>query len=631
MGIIQQKYQSALALLLFTAAIGLNACGAPHSGGLTQDATSLNSISITPSNPNVALGEKAHFEATGSFSDGKQKDLTQTVAWKTSQAGVAEISAPGLATSKQIGRTTITAVSGDVTASTTLTVSPAALLSLAVSPANPIVPKGETQQLTAMGTFSDGSTQDMTAAVAWSSTPSGVVSISSTGVATAQAVGTSTLVATAASISGQGTLTVSQAALISISVSPLDPVVPRGETQQLTATGTFSDGTAQNLTNSVAWTSTPSGVVSISSTGLATAQAIGTSTLVATSGSITGKDTLTVAQAALLSLAIAPENATVPKGESQQLTAIGNFSDGSTHNLTRAVSWTALPPGVARVNSSGLLVAQNRGTTVVSASAGGISASDSVEIVAPVVISIGVSPANVSMPLGFQQQQFSATGTLSDGTQQVITDMVDWIADPLEVASIDSSALATTARVGTATIKATSGSVVGSATLNVTSPIMFDVNYFTNANTTGVPDASVNLSNTNATGNDLCAMVYVFDQNEAMTECCGCPVSANDLRTLSLNKDLTGNPLNGRQSSRGLIKIVPGELISNPTCDPTAVTGNGELAAWSVHLQSPTAVTESAFRPLLLTHTEETFLQGTCAAIKELGSGQGTCSCGSGH
>ena len=75
----------------------------------------------------------------------------------------------GLATSVSAGSTTITAASGSISGSTTLTVTPATLVSIEVTPANPSIAKGTSKQFTATGTYSDNTTQNLTTAVTWSS------------------------------------------------------------------------------------------------------------------------------------------------------------------------------------------------------------------------------------------------------------------------------------------------------------------------------------------------------------------------------------------------------------------------------------------------------------------------------
>ncbi|HEY6872432.1 MAG TPA: DUF3443 family protein [Geobacteraceae bacterium] len=193
-----------LLLLLF-------GCGGGGGGGGSK---TLVSIAVTPANTSIANGTTQQFTATGTFSDNSMQDISSAVTWKSSNTGVATISAAGLATSVAVGITTITAASGTITSnSASLTVTTAALRSITVKPANPIINIGATQQFTATGTFSDNSTNDLTSQVTWSSSNATVATIvSTTGVATAAAAGNATITATApaslGSISGATTLTV---------------------------------------------------------------------------------------------------------------------------------------------------------------------------------------------------------------------------------------------------------------------------------------------------------------------------------------------------------------------------------------------------------------------------------------
>ena len=61
----------------------------------------------------------------------------------------------------------------------TLTVTTAALTSIAVTPANPTVAKGLTEQFTATGTYSDDTTADLTSQVTWASATPSVATITS--------------------------------------------------------------------------------------------------------------------------------------------------------------------------------------------------------------------------------------------------------------------------------------------------------------------------------------------------------------------------------------------------------------------------------------------------------------------
>jgi hypothetical protein len=88
--------------------------------------------------------------------------------------------------------------------------------------------------------------------------------------------------------------------LISISVTPANPTIPNGLSQQFTATGNYSDGSTQNLTASVVWSSSDESIATITTGGLATAVGAGTSTIEAASGSVNGSTTLTVTSSAVV-------------------------------------------------------------------------------------------------------------------------------------------------------------------------------------------------------------------------------------------------------------------------------------------------------------------------------------------
>jgi hypothetical protein len=168
------------------------------------------------------------------------------------------------------------------------------LVSIAVTPANPSIAKGAPQQFTATGMYSDGSTQNLSSTVTWNSSNTSVATISSAGLASGVGNGTSTIQAASGSVTGSTTLTVNAAVLSSIAVTPANPSIRKGTTQQFRATGSYSDGSTQNLTSSVVWSSSNTSVATISSTGLASGVGPGSSTIQAVSGSVTGSTTLTV-------------------------------------------------------------------------------------------------------------------------------------------------------------------------------------------------------------------------------------------------------------------------------------------------------------------------------------------------
>jgi hypothetical protein len=161
---------------------------------------------------------------------------------------------------------------------------------------------------------------------------------------------------------------------------------------------------------------------------------------------------------------------------------------------------------------------------------------------------------------------------------------------------------------------------------------VYRLNYFSN-NGGSAPDATVRIDNPGLTYGNLCAMIYVFDADQQMTECCGCVETHNGLRTLSVRRDLTSNPLTGVVSTNGMIKIISA-AVNNSPCDPTSnVSPKANLRAWTTHIQNFTSfwpVTETEFSDSTLGATELANLQAQCAFVNILGSGHGICSCGTG-
>jgi hypothetical protein len=86
--------------------------------------TVLGSISVGPQNFTILLTANQQFDAVGQYADGSKQDITTTVAWQSSDNTVATVSAAGIVTAVGTGIATISAMSGQVQATTTLTVSP---------------------------------------------------------------------------------------------------------------------------------------------------------------------------------------------------------------------------------------------------------------------------------------------------------------------------------------------------------------------------------------------------------------------------------------------------------------------------------------------------------------------------
>lgn len=178
--------------------------GKTGSATLTVSNAQLASIAVQPAAPSIANGTRQQFTAIGTYDDGSKMDITASVTWTSSDAGVS-IAASGLATSTALGSTTstITAAKGAISGSAVLTVKGVTLDTVSVTPQNPTIFVGKHQLFVATGSFSDGTTQDLTGEVTWSSSgPAAVGDPATPGRMNGAAAGTATITATSSALLG---------------------------------------------------------------------------------------------------------------------------------------------------------------------------------------------------------------------------------------------------------------------------------------------------------------------------------------------------------------------------------------------------------------------------------------------
>ncbi len=453
------------------------------SGSYSAPTPQLTSIAVGPPDTSIAMGLTSQFTATGLYSDGSKQDISAQVTWSSANAGAAWISNSGLATAASPGSTMISAKMGKMSGSTSLNVTPATLIVIDLTPTNASVAYGLANRFVATGVYTDNSVHDISASVTWSSSVTGVATISNTsgsnGMATTAGTGSTMITATLGAVSASTMLTVTSATLVSIEVTPTNPSIANGLSEALQATGIYTDHSTHDLTSSVTWNSSVASVASVSNTpgsnGSATTLSPGSTTITATLGGLSGSTNLTVTAATLLSLGVTPANPSIAKGLKSQFTATGTYTDNSTQNLTSQVQWSSSDPTVASVSNAlgydGLGVGLNPGSVTITATLAGASASTVLSVTPATLVSIGVTPANPSIANGLTSQ-FMATGVYTDNSTQDLTASAAWTSSDATVASVSnataSHGLATGVSPGSVTITAASGTVSGSASLSVT-------------------------------------------------------------------------------------------------------------------------------------------------------------------
>jgi hypothetical protein len=296
----------ATAVAIGTANVSCTSGTFTDSSAVTVSGITITSIAISPANTSRPKGIDVQYTAIATYSDGTVLDVTADATWTSSDSNVATVSNTtdfeGIVTTTNIGTTTITATFGGTSGSTSLQVTAATCATISLTPTTPTIAKSTQIQFLATCTFSDGSSADITTVATWTSSQTGFATISNQsgfeGIATGVAPGTTTISATYQGVTGSTTLTVTNATLVSITVTPANSTISVGQTQQFTATGTFTDNTTQDLTIQVNWSSTNKFVAKVTNArrrrGQVTGASAGTTTIRATTLGITGQTTLTV-------------------------------------------------------------------------------------------------------------------------------------------------------------------------------------------------------------------------------------------------------------------------------------------------------------------------------------------------
>ena len=328
------------------AAALLAGCGSGDQGRdpiLGVPAATLSSIAVTPATASVAIGAKQQFTATASYSDGSARDISANAAWSSATTSVGTVGATGLATGLRAGTTLITATFEGKNGTATLTVQPATVLSLALTPALTSFQVGASRQLAVVATYSDGTVVDVTATASFLSATPASVTVAAGGLIRGVASGTSALSASFGGKTANAQATVTLATVAKIAVTPANAIVVAGGTQQYIAVATYSDNSTAIVTRSAAWTSGAGAIATVANTGVATGVAAGSTTI---SASLNGQsDSANLTVTALPTVPPVTPPVTPPPVASVNLRSAANFAVLAGTALTNNSGGTTLIGG----------------------------------------------------------------------------------------------------------------------------------------------------------------------------------------------------------------------------------------------------------------------------------------------
>ena len=465
------------------------------SGSLTVAAPTLVGISVSPVTASRHLGETQGFSVVGVYSNGTSRNLgggmNNGAAWKSSATNIATVSNNGNARCVAEGTATITATYMTFSALGTITCTAAIVARIQVTPLLPTIFVNAQQPFTAVAIYTDDTTRDVTNQTAWTSSNAAVATIANNGNqrgnARGQSAGTSTINAVYMGFQDTATITVTEAKLISIAITPALLNMRPMQTQQLQVTGSYSDGSVANITAQATFNSTNSNVADVSNAGggggggggggtrgLLTALAAGSTVVKATVMGLSDSVTVNVSSAKLVGIEVSPALASVVLGQQVQFQATAIYDDNSTAQVTGQSVWLSSNINVADVsnaNNRGATIGLKVGTATITASFMGFMSTASLTVTDATLTEIQVTPVNPVVPVGLPRA-FVAIGLYSDLSIRTLTNVVSWSSSDEAVARVSNAGggtkgVATTLSSGTATITASYQGKTGTSKITV--------------------------------------------------------------------------------------------------------------------------------------------------------------------
>lgn len=406
---------------LGAANVTVTCLGATRAVHVVVPDVAVTALVISPSHPSIPAGFGQHVAVEGQLSDGTSQDLTQSALWTTGAPSVAIVT-DAVVSALRVGTTSLTARFDGVEASTTITVTPAVLSSLSVSPGIVRTRPGVDLTLVASGQFSDGSARVVTNDAQWNSSNSAVATVVG-GVLRAHTIGQAQLTVTLAGRSAVVAVDVEAPSLVSITVSA-PPSLPVGRSFALDLQGHLSDGSTVSLTSLAQWTSSAPAIASPVAGRLLAASA-GTAVITAQVAGFTTSFTVAVTSATPAALVVESAANSMGRGEVVALTAWLYFTDGSRFDVSAEVSWQSQSPEVVSVAPSGAALGVSAGSGTVLARWQSLLATTTLVVTAPPSLVQLVVAGPSSLSVG-QVVAFSATATWSDGSTSDVTAAAVW-------------------------------------------------------------------------------------------------------------------------------------------------------------------------------------------------------------
>ena len=446
-------------LVTLTAQIG----SATAQAKVVVEAASVATITITPAVNSIVAGATVDLQATARSSTGTILPNIH-FTWTSSDTAIATVNGLGVVRGRARGFSIISASAQGKRGSVSVNVGPAPVARVIATLPDSSLLEGQVTQATA--TAYDANNRPITGAtVAWQSSNPAIATVTSTGRVTALVAGSVSIVALSGGQTGSIPTSVASRAPSSVSITPATPSVMINGTAQLT--GKVLDQNGQPITGPViAWSVSNSSIAGISQTGLLTGKVQGVVNVTAASGTLATTVLATVGVVPVATVTISPGTASVTEGDSAAFVATTLDAQGVTL-AGRVVTWTSSNPAAATIDAAGVASSIAAGSTTVTATAEGKSASVTLSVLpanALPIASITVTLNSTTLNAG---QQTAAVAVTRNTVGAIVTAPISWTSSDPSIATVSVGGLVTAVTGGTTTIVGASGGVTGAASLTI--------------------------------------------------------------------------------------------------------------------------------------------------------------------
>ena len=407
---------------------------------------------VSPVAAEINLGTGILYKAF-LVNDAGQTDVTSETTWSSNDPEVATFSQAARAQGLKEGTVTVVANYETLTAEAVLEVTDKTVDHIVVSPPEAVTLVGLETSFNATAVFADDTTQDVSLEANWTSSDIAVarlVSGQSGGqfLALSSAIAPITISATFGAQTADARLEVLDASVDELVIEPGIQFTPKGHSVDYQAFARIASSPPQSVevTSACTWSVEDGSKASANyqnTSGRVLGLQEGETTVSAllSFGGLTLEQSaaLVVTDAVLKKIDIYPSQVTAPVNTDVRLEARGIYEDGSQRDLTDLASWSSAAPNTASITASGaeggLVLALVPGVAVMTASFDGLSATSEVNVNAPALSSIIITPDAASVPVQLKEQ-FLATAFYEDGSVFDITRVASWSTADAQVAQL---------------------------------------------------------------------------------------------------------------------------------------------------------------------------------------------------